>query len=415
MRSSEMKQAVVEQAVEQTAAKNTVANKTVSKRDAELLDIRVALNPCDSERMPFDFTINPYRGCAFACRYCYARYTHEWLGLNGAEEFDKRVLVKKNFAAVLERDLARMRGTKRATRPTIAIGTATDPYQPLEHRYGLTRQALELLAEESGQGLSGLKVSITTKSDLVVRDIPILKRIAANNCLRVHLSLTTLDRDLARKLEPGAPSPRTRISAIATLARAGIAVDAFVMPIIMGLTDSEENLDALFGALAAAGVRTAVCEALFLRAPTRDVFFEFLNEELPDAAPLLEQRYHGNVYAPPIFVERLQARVRRLRRKWQLLGPLKTIDPARAVTRESAREASYGSSPAHSPLRYRGHSLQSSSKSKLGDVRPTGGVRSRETRVPSSSIPSRRTPRPPREDAPGTRQLGFGFGEESQE
>ncbi|MFQ5653143.1 MAG: radical SAM protein, partial [Planctomycetota bacterium] len=272
------------------------------------------LSPCDNERLPFRWTLNPYRGCAFACRYCYARYTHEWLGLDPGRGFDEEVLLKEDLAETLARDLARMRRRGRLGE-AIAVGTATDPYQPAEHRFGLTRSCLEVLAEEEGH-----RLSITTTSDLVLRDIDILLGIGERNELRVNVTLTALDCSLARRLEPGAPSPRTRLSTIAALARGGVAVDTFVMPILPGITDGEAELDALFEAIALAGARAAHCQALFLRSPSREVFFAFLERRFPER--LLEYRrlFGDNAHPPPLTVARLRARVERLRERHGLHG-----------------------------------------------------------------------------------------------
>ncbi|MEE8142013.1 MAG: radical SAM protein, partial [Planctomycetota bacterium] len=167
---------------------------------------------------------------------------------------------------------------------------------------------------------SGHRLSITTKSDLVVRDLELLQRVQQHNHLRLHITVTTLDPTLARLLEPGAPTPRTRISTMKTLTQAGIEVDAFVMPILPGLTDGEKDLDTLFEVLAEVGVRTVVCDALFLRSPSKEVFFQFLRQELPEKEEEYRRRYDTSVYASPLYVEQLRARVERLRCRWNLLG-----------------------------------------------------------------------------------------------
>jgi len=167
------------------------------------MPVRQILNRCDSPRMPFRWTINPYRGCEFGCVYCYARYTHEFLELRDPMDFERKIFVKRMAAEVLGRTLSRTPiGTD-----AIAIGTATDPYQPAERKYGLTRSMLEVFAQ-----LAGLNLSITTKSSLIVRDLELLKKINRRSKLSVNFSLITLDRRLQRILEPrataGAPAAR---------------------------------------------------------------------------------------------------------------------------------------------------------------------------------------------------------------
>src|SRR5215469_703572 len=184
--------------------------------------------------MPFHWTINPYRGCEFGCKYCYARYTHEFMEMAPADFEDK--IYAKSAAALLLRQEMRKVGTKEH----IALGTATDPYQPAERRFERTRSILEVFAKESGRYLG-----ITTKSDLVVRDVELLREIARRNVLGVHMTITTLDEKLARMLEPRAPRPELRLAAVEKLAKAGIRTAVFPNPIMPGLTDGEGQLDRL--------------------------------------------------------------------------------------------------------------------------------------------------------------------------
>src|SRR6201981_913658 len=177
-----------------------------SKRGAEyfLLPARSILNRCDSERVPFTWTVNPYRGCEFGCKYCYARYTHEYMELDGGE-FESKIFVKQNAGPLAERDLA----SEKIWGEHIAIGTATDPYQPAEREFGATRAILEKMAEREG-----LNLSITTKSNQVLHDIDLLKRISERSALVVNLSVTTVRSRLARMLEPRAPRPDLRLEAV---------------------------------------------------------------------------------------------------------------------------------------------------------------------------------------------------------
>src|SRR6202046_3190914 len=186
-----------------------------TKRGTEyfLLPVRSILNRCDSERVPFRWTVNPYRGCEFGCKYCYARYTHEYMDIDGGE-FESKIYVKKDAGALVELDLS----TEKIWGEHIAIGTATDPYQPAEREFGATRTILEKMALREG-----LSLSITTKSDQVVRDIDLLRRIAERSSITVNLSITTLRMRLARLLEPRAPRPDLRLEAVRKLREAGIS------------------------------------------------------------------------------------------------------------------------------------------------------------------------------------------------
>src|SRR6266852_2376855 len=207
------------------------------------LPAKSLLNRCVSGRqMPFTWTINPYRGCEFGCRYCYARYTHEFMDLDPSE-FEDKIYAKAHTAELLRRDLRKVDPTQ-----SIAIGTATDPYQPAERRFGRTRAILEVFAEGKGRNLS-----ITTKSDLIVRDLPLLTELKRSNVLHVNMTITTLDAGLARLLEPRAPRPDLRLAAVKQLAQAGIRVGVFPNPVLPLITDSEESLDRVAKAAAEAG------------------------------------------------------------------------------------------------------------------------------------------------------------------
>src|SRR6266436_2987092 len=204
-----------------------------SKRQVEYFELpaRSILNRT-RPGMPFEWAINPYRGCEFGCHYCYARYTHEFMGMEDGREFEEKIYAKAQTAALLRRDL-RKAGHKEG----IAIGTATDPYQPAERRFGRTRAILEVFAEDKGRHLS-----LITKSDLIVRDIPLLVELKRANVVHVNLTITTLDTDLARLLEPRAPRPDLRLAAVQKLADAGIVVGVFPNPILPLITDREKDL-----------------------------------------------------------------------------------------------------------------------------------------------------------------------------
>ena len=281
-----------------------------SKRGAEyfLLPARSILNRCDSERVPFTWTVNPYRGCEFGCKYCYARYTHEYMDLDGGE-FERKIFVKQDAGPMAYRELraSAVRGEH------IAIGTATDPYQPAERDFGATRAILREMAE-----LEGLSISITTKSDQVLRDLDILKTIHGRSTLSVNLSITTPRRGLASLLEPRAPRPDLRIGAVRTLRQAGIAAGILVMPVLPGLTDRLADLDILARAARDAGACWFAANVLFLMPASRKQFFPFLAERFPRLARQYLDWYARSGYAPESYRAEISERFASLRRKYGL-------------------------------------------------------------------------------------------------
>jgi DNA repair photolyase len=284
-----------------------------------LLPVKSILNHCDSARVPFSWTVNPYRGCEFGCQYCYARYTHEFMDLDG-DDFEKKIYVKLDAGPLAGRDL----GTEKIDGEHIAIGTATDPYQPAEREFRATRAILEQMAERSA-----LSVSITTKSDQVLRDVDLLRRIAEHSMISVNLSVTTLRRGLARMLEPRAPRPDLRMRAVQELRRAGIAAGVFAMPILPGITDSEADLDALARAARDAGAQWFAANALFLMPSTLQYFLPFLEQKFPKRAKRYKEWYSRNPYAPETYRKEIAGRVAALRRKYGLGSrPMEAARPA---------------------------------------------------------------------------------------
>jgi len=281
-----------------------------AKRGTEyfLLPVRSILNRCDSDRVPFKWTINPYRGCEFGCHYCYARYTHEYMELDGGE-FQSKIFMKKDAAAIIERDLARekIRGEH------IALGTATDPYQPAEKEFGATRSILEKLA-----GREGLRLEITTKSNQVTRDIDLLRRITERSSLTINMSVTTLRTRLARLLEPRAPRPDLRLAAVRQLREAGISAGVFAAPILPGLTDREADLDALARAAREADAQWFGGNVLFLMPASLKQFLPFLEEKFPKLARQYHEWYGRGGYAPETYRKEMSAVVRKLREKYGL-------------------------------------------------------------------------------------------------
>jgi DNA repair photolyase len=271
------------------------------------LPVRSLLNRCVSKReLPFTWTINPYRGCEFACKYCYARYTHEFMEMRDGTEFEQKIYVKQHAAELLRQELGQVKSAEE-----IAIGTATDPYQPAERRFEVTRAILEEFARHQG-----FELGIVTKSNLILRDLELLQRIAENNTVGVSVTVTTLDVDLARILEPRAPRPDLRLEAVRKLHRAGISVGVNCAPVIPGITDSSRNLDALVRAAAEAGAQHVFANPLFLKPCSAAVFLPFLEQEFPQLAQSYHERYRNRAFLPQSYHRRISQVVGRLRVKY---------------------------------------------------------------------------------------------------
>ena len=286
--------------------------KSEERPEYFVLPVKSILNRCDSNRVPFEWTINPYRGCEFACKYCYARYTHEFMELDGSE-FEKKIYVKKDAAPLLAWDVAHKYSYASAasggTKPEhIAIGTATDPYQPAEREFGVTRACLEELAKKEG-----LSVSIITKSDQIVRDIDVLKQIASRSDLAIDITITTLRAGLTRVLEPRAPRPDLRLAAVKKLREAGLAVGVSASPLIPGITDRDGDLEAVAEAAREAGAQWFFSGVLFLMASSAKQFLPFVREKFPRLAKQYEQWYAKNGYAPEEYRRKASDRVKRIR------------------------------------------------------------------------------------------------------
>ena len=286
-----------------------------AKRTVEYLDLpaRSLLNRT-RPGMPFTWTLNPYRGCEFACKYCYARYTHEFMAME-PEAFENRIYAKQNLPHILRRELR-----KTPEHEGIAIGTATDPYQPAERRFGSTRKILEVLARETNRS-----VSITTKSDLVTRDIDLLLQIGRHNRISINMTVTTLNAKLARILEPRAPIPNLRLSAVRKLADAGICVGVFPNPIMPLITDREESLDRLAKAAKDHGASYFGGGVLFLMPAAQKVFYPFLKAEFPHLMRRYQERYSKGAYLKGAYPETIKARIHNIRERYGLSGsPVKT-------------------------------------------------------------------------------------------
>src|ERR1700730_17214420 len=278
-------------------------------RDVEFIEmpVRQILNRCDNPALRFRWTINPYRGCEFGCVDCYARYTHEFLDLRDPMDFERRIFVKRMAAEVLARTLSRTP----IGADQIALGTATDPYQPAERQFGLTRSMLEVFAR-----LGGLDLSITTKSALITRDLDLLREINSRSRLSVNLSLITINRRLQRILEPRAPRPALRLRALAQLAAAGIHCNVLMMPMIPGLTDGPAGIESVIRAARRAGAAGVRWRSLFLKPAAARRFVPFIRENFPEQAARIDDFYGRSTYAPRAYDEQLSTIFTRLKRKY---------------------------------------------------------------------------------------------------
>jgi DNA repair photolyase len=269
------------------------------------LPTRSLLNRVVSNRnLPFTWAINPYRGCEFACKYCYARYTHEFMEMSD-EDFEHKIFVKQHAADLLRQELRKVKQAE-----AIAIGTATDPYQPAERRYEITRAILEVFARHRG-----FEIGIVTKSNLVVRDAELLREITRHNRLFVNLTITTVNTELARILEPRAPRPDLRLDAVRQLNLAGVPAGVICAPVLPGITDHPRDLEALVEAAAQAGAKYLFANALFLKPCSASIFLPFLEKEFPHLVKSYRERYEQHAFLPPAFGKRLSQLMARLRAK----------------------------------------------------------------------------------------------------
>lgn len=287
------------------------------------LPVRSALNSAAATHMGF-WSINPYIGCEFGCSYCYARDTHRYtverhtasgditadsgpdsalLSTPAVDAFESHILVKRNLAEILTRTLEPARVGDAA----IVIGTATDPYQPAERRFGITRSVLQALLR-----FNRLHLGIITKSPLITRDIPLLQAISARHRLRVHVSLATCDGALLRRLEPRTPMPHARIRALAQLTAAGIDAGVLVAPIVPLLTDSREALTALFSAARAAGATRVNGGVLRLGPTARTRFLAQVAAEFPELLGRYQRHFSSSTNAEPAYRKALTRRLAKL-------------------------------------------------------------------------------------------------------
>jgi DNA repair photolyase len=279
--------------------------------------------------VPFDWTINPYRGCSHACTYCFARRTHSYLELDTGRDFDSQIVVKINVVGVLQRELARpsWRGEP------VALGTNTDPYQRAEGRYRLMPGIARALAE------SGTPFSILTKGTTLRRDLPLLSTLNGAVPIGAGVSLALDDEAVHAALEPGTPSPRARLGLIRAIAEAGLSCQVLVAPVLPMITDSDDQLDRLLGKIAAAGASSATVFALHLRPGAREWFWSYLTRHHPALVDAYAELYAGGAYVVRSYAADLARRVRPLLRHHGLDGSVtgRGVD-ARPVAETQPRE-----------------------------------------------------------------------------
>lgn len=268
--------------------------------------------PCKSvinrvQGMPFSFSINPYRGCRHACVYCYARPTHEYLGMNGADQFQEVIFAKVNAPHLVRKELSRpsWRGE------SVVIGTATDPYQQAESRYRVTRGILEAFRDFRNP------VSLTTKSPMVLRDLDILTELTRHAEVTVHFTVTTLDETLWRQIEPTTAKPMKRLEAMRTLRDHGIRSGIFLSPVLPALTDDDAHLEEVVKAAVEHGAQFVFSQPLRLGPGISEYYLPFIEREYPELRSRYVQLYRRN--SPPgMYSEMVQKRVRELKAKYGL-------------------------------------------------------------------------------------------------
>jgi DNA repair photolyase len=263
-----------------------------------------------SSHVPFEWTINPYRGCSHACRYCFARNTHTYLDLDAGDDFDRQVIVKVNAPALLRHELAaaKWRGER------IAMGTNVDCYQRAEGKYQLMRGILTALRDFANP------FSILTKGTLILRDLDLLRQAAAVTEVGLAVSVAFVDETLWRSVEPGTPSPRRRLEVVRRLTDAGFAVSVLMAPILPGLTDDDASIEATAAAIATAGAVSLTPLPLHLRKGAREWYGQWLAREHPGLVPHYRELFGRGAYSPGDYQRELTERVRAAARRYGIGG-----------------------------------------------------------------------------------------------
>jgi DNA repair photolyase len=283
---------------------------------------RSALNSVNG--MPFKWTLNPYRGCTHGCHYCFARRYHVQFEMDADDEFASVILVKENIASVLRRELDRPTWT----REVVAVGTATDPYQPIEGHYKLTRTCLEILA------LARTPVSLVTKGPMIVRDTDILLDVAKASRCAVYMSVPTVDEDAWRLLEPGTAHPLQRLRAVRELVDAGVQAGVLMAPVVPGFSSSSAKLERTIKAIADHGARFVGCNVMYLQEGTREHFMRFLERERPAMRPRFERLYRRK-YPPDAYRNEVKAMVALLQRRHGLAPREEADSPSPSTTTDA--------------------------------------------------------------------------------
>src|SRR5271165_153840 len=273
------------------------------------LPVRSLLNRSVSRRgLPFRWSINPYRGCEFGCRYCYARYTHEFMEMRDPADFEHKIYIKQQAAWLLRQELRSLKSGEQ-----IALGTATDPYQPIEKRALVTRSILEVMAEHRG-----LRLGIVTKSTLIERDIDLLRQVAARNELSLHITITTHDARLARILEPRAPRPDLRFRTVRRLREAGLRTGVMCSPLMPGITDNAALLDTMARKSRDAGASFFHSAPLFLKPCSKATFLAFVHEHFPELDTSYARRYDESAFVSRAYQRRINGLVAAVTAKYGL-------------------------------------------------------------------------------------------------
>jgi DNA repair photolyase len=284
------------------AAEGTVLQE---KRQVEYrsLPTRRWLNRCNSNRVPFHWTINPYRGCEYGCKYCYARFTHEFLELRDPVSFEREIYAK-------DWDPHEFRTELKSVKPgqVIGLGTATDPYQPAERKFFRTREVLKAMI-----GVRGISLFVTTKSDLTARDAALFRELSKHNEVRVTTSVTTTDAALARLIEPMAPRPDLRLRAVAALSAEGVHTGVIASPVLPWITDSRQNLESIAQAAKKSGSDQFGANVLFLKPSAQRVFFPFVEQQFPEYFAKYRNLYSTGSFLRNDYADRLRESIREIR------------------------------------------------------------------------------------------------------
>jgi len=286
------------------------------------LPVRSLLNKSVSRRgLPFRWSINPYRGCEFGCRYCYARYTHEFMEMRDPADFEHKIYIKQNAAWLLRQELRSLKHGEQ-----VALGTATDPYQPIEKRARVTRGILEVFAEQRG-----LRLGIVTKSTLIERDIDLLQQIAAKNDVSLHITITTHDARLARILEPRAPRPDLRFRTVRRLREACLRAGIMCSPLMPGITDNAVSLDTMARKAREVDASFFFANPLFLKPCSKATFLAFVHEHFPQLDTSYAKRYAEAAFVSKAYQMRIRDLVAAVTKKYELGRRATDASQARAT------------------------------------------------------------------------------------